>query len=125
MKESQYSIREEIKNFTLQNYIVIFIINVMIILAIIGYKGQPWAAIIYMKIVIILMLVFIYTCLIKKWKVDPSVIYYSMYFFNLLLCVAFRWWWICVCWAVILVCAGIGMDRYLKIKEKEKIENKK
>lgn len=119
-------IREEIKNFDLQNYIEVFILNIMIVLAIVGHNGQQWATIIYICIVIMLMLTFIYTCLIEKWKVDPSVIYYSMYFLNLLMCVAFGWWWLTACWFIILVCAGVGMDHYLKLqknKDKEKNEN--
>jgi hypothetical protein len=58
-----------------------------------------------------------------KYKINPSAIYYSIYFLHLLLCVVFSWWWLAVLWFIILVCAGVGMDRYLKNKEKETIEN--
>ena len=119
----QTELKTELKNFTLQNYIEIFIFSVMIVLAIIGYKGEVWATIIYICIVIMLMLTFIFTILIMKWKVDPSAIYYSIYFLNLLVCVAFGWWWLTACWFIILVCAGIGMDRHLKSMEAKKDEN--
>ncbi len=114
--------KKEIKNFTLQNYIEIFIFNVMIVLAIIGNKGEAWATIIYMCIVTMFMLTFMFSVLIKL-LIDPSVIYYSIYFLNLLMCVAFGWWWLAVYWGIILICAGIGMDRCLKSRDK-KNENK-
>jgi len=125
-KGTQYSISEEIKHFTLQNGIEISLLGIILILAGVGYNGQRWAAIIYMCALTILTLMFIFS-LFVKCQVDPSVIYYSIYFLNLLVCVAFAWWGSAVCWAVILVCAGIGMDRYLKSeknKEIKKDENK-
>lgn len=125
MNEYKYRISEEIKRYTPQNGIEICLFGIMLVLAGVGYSGQRWAEVIYLCVVTIMTCTFIYTCLIEKWKVDPSAIYYSIYFLNLLVCVAFAWWWIAVCWGIILVCAGIGMDRYLKIEEKEKSENKK
>jgi len=122
--QHQNTIKEEIKQYNLQNYIEIFIFNVMIVLAIIGYRGEVWAAIIYMCAVLMFMLTFIFTILIMKWKVDPSAIYFSIYFLHLLLCVAFGWWGLTACWFIILVYAGIGMDRCLKSMEAKKDENK-
>ena len=113
--------KKELQNFTLQNYIEIFIFNVMIVLAILGNKGEAWATIIYMCIVTMFMLIFMFSVLMKS-LVEPSVIYYSLYFLNLLMCVAFGWWWLAAYWGIILICAGIGMDRYLK-DQGEKNEN--
>ncbi len=117
--------REEIKNFDLQNYIEIFILNIMIVLAIVGFRGERWAVITYVIMVCLLEICFMFS-LGAKWKIEPSTVYFSIYFFNLLLCVAFGWLWMAACWFIILVCAGIGMDRYLKSEksmEAEKDEN--
>ncbi len=114
-------IKDEIKKFNIQNYIELFILNVMIVLAIFGNKGYIWGEIIYIVVVCCLMVGFILS-LISKWEIKPLVIYYSIYFLHLLFCVAFGWWLMVGEWSIILICVGIGMGRYLE-KEKEKNEN--
>jgi len=120
-KGTQYSVGEEIKHYTPQNGIEISLLGIMLILAGVGYSGQRWATIIYMCAVTILMFMFMIFRL-RNYQVQPLVIYYSIYFLNLLVCVAFSWWWSAVCWSVILVCTGIGMDHYLKSEKNKAIK---
>lgn len=84
-----------------------------------GLLDQKWAENIYTFLSICLMIIFIFTAILKA-KLRPIKENFATFFIHVLFNVAMGWWWLVIYWIITIMCLGIGMHHYLETSKETK-----